>query len=767
MAKYLFFLLFFFYSNVFADCIKNNNENIKDILFLDVKIDKSKKFFKKLTKPLIAKVKNQPIDIYKKRHKSIVTIFFKDSSICKYDSKIRVNGDLTDHIEMIDGFPIPSLNINLLNGNILGITKFKLFRPRTRYYSNEIFVTTFLNELNYLSPKTFYIDVSIGNRKVKYIFQESLKKELLERNNLIEGPILESKEDFSNRYLQLSRISNFEWIKENNNKLLSSIKSLKNLNQHLIYSYKFRVSRNEDEILKMYKIDDPIFSEINSFDSIMYALGAQHGLSYDDRRFYYDNINSKLIPIYYDGMSKILSIINYNSYEGIYENFNLERWKKIEPLFLDYHNNYKRSKRDRYANAALTFSAFLGSSNAINQINKIDKSKLLSNLKNNGMNELSMKELNLLLDEIYQRLKFINKYDFKKIKVDDITSQPYLSFYENMNLKDNVKLYFLVEHPNENKIYDLNLVEICDYKLENCNKITLNNENIKNILEQKSFNDDYMIFTAMTKKEYISTKIFLDEKPLLQKYKLVKLDNSLSFYHNHNINFTFNLKSKKLDLIFENNNGRVIFFNSIIDGWNIHADNSENVLIDKFDNIDNLTGCINIVDSKLNNTIFKIKNLNCEDSLNIIRSTGFIKKIHIFDSFSDGLDIDFSSISIDSLEILNSKNDCADFSFGNYFINNSFLHNCGDKAISVGEKSKMIIKNLNVENSYYGVASKDSSHINIKSLDMNKLSICASAYNKKQEFSYASIEIDQFRCKNYKNKVISDKFSKIKINHEL
>ena len=49
----------------------------------------------------------------------------------------------------------------------------------------------------------------------------------------------------------------------------------------------------------------------------------------------------------------------------------------------------------------------------------------------------------------------------------------------------------------------------------------------------------------------------------------------------------------------------------------------------------------------------------------------FSKDLNVINSNSDGLDMDFSSITIDQLFIDNSLNDCADFSFGNYFINNA------------------------------------------------------------------------------------------------
>ena len=42
------------------------------------------------------------------------------------------------------------------------------------------------------------------------------------------------------------------------------------------------------------------------FDSLSYALDADNPLNRDDRRFYFDIHNNKFIPIYYDGMSRIL-----------------------------------------------------------------------------------------------------------------------------------------------------------------------------------------------------------------------------------------------------------------------------------------------------------------------------------------------------------------------------------------------------------------------------------------------------------------------------
>ena len=57
----------------------------------------------------------------------------------------------------------------------------------------------------------------------------------------------------------------------------------------------------------------------------------------------------------------------------------------------------------------------------------------------------------------------------------------------------------------------------------------------------------------------------------------------------------------------------------------------------------------------------------CEDSVNIKNSLGFIKKIHVENSF-DALDLDFSKLNIENIIINGANNDCVDVSFGNYLI---------------------------------------------------------------------------------------------------
>ena len=79
-------------------------------------------------------------------------------------------------------------------------------------------------------------------------------------------------------------------------------------------------------------------------------------------------------------------------------------------------------------------------------------------------------------------------------------------------------------------------------------------------------------------------------------------------------------------------------------------------------------------------------------SINILLSQGSNVKLIVKNSFADAVDIDFSSLSIDNLEINDSGNDCIDVSGGNYEVVNANLSGCEDKALSIGEMSKWSLR---------------------------------------------------------------------------
>ena len=134
---------------------------------------------------------------YKRRFSAKVSVFYKDGTSCVFDARIRHSGDEKDHISLLGNSITQSLDIHLKNGNIRGITKFKLLRPKVRgVLEDEIFLTEVLRNLDYIAPRTIKVNTRVNNLKTTMLFQEKAAKEMLEFNNRREGPIFEGDERF-------------------------------------------------------------------------------------------------------------------------------------------------------------------------------------------------------------------------------------------------------------------------------------------------------------------------------------------------------------------------------------------------------------------------------------------------------------------------------------------------------------------------------------------------------------------------------------------
>ena len=489
MVIKIFLFLIFLTSNLFAECTKINqfgNENtFKNLEYIHIELVDKDKFFKRASRYYISvnspgknrvKNANKFQKNYKKKMKSFTSFKFKDGTVCNHNSTIRGHGDVKNHIEMIDGVPISSYRIKLQDGNINNITRFILFRPKVKYFDNEIFVTTLLKELGFLTPRTYKVKVKIKTNK--YIFQENLKKEFLEHNKKIEGPILEADEDFLKfNKLTAARISNKEWIKNKNQNYIISLNALKNLNFHRFNGYSFRAKSLNYKISEGLAINETLrfdkknlekneYKKIGSYQALIFALDASHGLSFDDQRFYYDPIFSTLEPIYYDGDPKILSIINYDFTDGKFKK-NLANWKKLNEVNLDFDSFENKDFRYNLKSQVVTLLAKENSIEILNKLKNLNQTDLLKRLQDNGIEKLDIVKLNVLLNAIEERLVKISKSKVQENLV--MENNIYKKFEEEMGIEKNLKLIFFDNFVEFNKNKKIS-IEVCDYRLIDCEK---------------------------------------------------------------------------------------------------------------------------------------------------------------------------------------------------------------------------------------------------------------------------------------------------------
>lgn len=759
--QFLFLFVIIFFSNkTFAECINydpgstifyNSHKNINN---LEVEISKNKNWLVNSLNIAIGNFRFIP-DEYKKNFKGKIKVFYKNGTICIYDARIRFSGDMKDHVELdLDKNKInQSVDVSLKQGNILGITNFKLLLKHTRG-EDEILISELLKTFGYLAPKTYLTNVKINNQNVKMIFQEKNRKELLERNNRRESPILEGDERFVwllSQQVSLDEKSNYEaglvpliktgfksmiakqknsnLILKNDNLEKMSLNVLTNLNKiYLNYSANFDKNSKHIESYRYYTLDNEMLGFYNkdkiifldTYNLIVMASSDGHSLSPNNRQFYWNSFEHFFEPVSYDGNFKISKNLNI----------------LVEPLSKYFFESFK---------------------NVENLFSKLNLIELNQTINDNGLNQ-SLDEtknkvmyLKLNIDQI--KKKYMETINFEKNYLDANLNE----YIQNLK-KINKKVKFI--NLNEN-----NEVNLCN-NLKNCKKTNLSKTQLAEVIQA-----DFEV----NKEPYQFLGVNIFEKDLTKNlnFKKIKFQNSFIYYEN-NINLNINESKNIIDINQIKENSKIFFLNGNLENLTINfngvnneiSDNTNSAKVNPID-INGLTGCLSFINVKVKGLKLNSNYSSCEDAINFINSSGEIDSIEIKNSISDGFDADFSNLSIKIIDINNSQNDCSDFSYGKYNIIFSNFSTCGDKSISVGEKSLLVSNEVIIKDSLIGVASKDSSNVVINKISLRDVETCLSAYNKKQEFLGGIINVEQISCKNFKKLELNDNKSLIKIQKKI
>jgi hypothetical protein len=697
------FLLLVLSLNAKSDCNTTDIDSflqIKKAKFIKINTDNSKKWSKNYFKAVIS---NKIQKERKKRFKSTITVLFDNNVSCTFPAKIRISGDFSDHLSHI--IPITSLDVRLLEGNIDSITRFKLFIPRTRNGDNEVVLTVLLRELGFLAPKTYIIPANFNKKDFTYIFQEKINKEFLESNYLREAPIFEGDERGIHNdekavnalKYSLGRVSNYKWVNKGLTSLSISKEALSEINKYYLdelSNIHFSTGFNRITPLVNNHLSTLGKNKEIQFNAILIATGASHGLEVNDKRFYYDPMYQYFIPIYYDGMSDILN---------------------ADKVFQDNNRSFNELET---AGANLAIASF-------ENLNREHFKKELSFF---GVN-YSLKKIDVILNNVMANLKLISSSPSKKGN-----KSIYAPYFSNKNILEKSMLLVFTT-PKEFQI------EVCNFTLTACNFENLNLRQYSDIIGGV-YSNSY-IFVGNKEAYIYGTEV--------QKYKgenKFNLENGAQLIVYGSPQVLINKEDRAIELKQTSADDRFLLKGGKLEGWSIKGvgnlgktKNSEQ----RFNN-NLLTGCFTFLDMHIKDVSLDIDGFFCEDAVNFIRANGSLNGITIRNAISDAIDADFSRLNFKNIKVNVAGNDCIDLSGGDYYIENAELYQCADKAISVGEKSKLIVNLVQILESNTGLAAKDSSFVEADNVIVSDVSTCFRAYNKKQEFWGGKIVVNNHNC---------------------
>lgn len=686
----------------FRNEIVNSQINNLDILIYD-----SKDWFLNLER---ASMSNTSLSEEYKKNFLAKVVFSNGLDNCNLSAKVRVSGDYLDHIEEIGdtGLYISSIELSLTEGNIYRNKKIKLFLPQTRGGQNEVLITTFLDQLGFLAPDTFFIDVNINGLSHRYLFQEKIIDGFLLNKNKKEGPILEAKTPhpsiWDKKSIDLARIINDKWLLKNKYNLQYGYKALE------IYS-KMRIFHDKKNHalldLNLEYLNTESQHQLRQFLLLNLVLENWHSLDVGNRKFYIDPLDDTVYPIYYDGGSKFLD----NK--------------------LDYYL-YSDDKNSFCAGYMLDESYLEDIYILQKQINNLDMGSLILNLKNRGLAKENLLFLESRFKEVItERLIALEKNIFRNYTRNNYSTIEYFQKSPN-NYED----YLLMFHNDSN-------FEYCDTSLKSCKETNLTIEDEINLVNGNYFIDEKRVYFVGSSIESIKNNI--KENKIFSNATEV---SGFTIFSNNKIEYKLNNKNLEL---FAKSDSRYLIKNSEIFDLKITLiyKHDKNIVSDnealRYDELF-LTGCLNIYDSSLRNVSITISNTQCEDSINLVRTQGSVDELFITNATYDALDVDFSNLVLRSIKVNSALNDCIDVSKGSYLFNYIKVENCGDKGFSTGEGSSVEIKNLIVDKSTIGIAVKDSSNVYIDELEVSNSIFCTSLYRKKQEFGPSRIEVNNLFC---------------------
>jgi hypothetical protein len=670
---------------------------------ISVEVSKSGKFNRNFAQIIVSRDYNIPPTLKKKFNASVIVNY--NFGQCKFKASVKQHGDLRDHIQMLEGgIPLRSIKVSLKEGNILNAVRFSLLIPETRNGINEVFGSILFRELGFIAPETFLVNSSLNGYKSIMLFQEDTRKELLERSGRREGPVFEGDESLLWSYngyeplalspIAMSRMTNNNWFLKGKSSEFISLSAYSRLQQAYLEYVQNLLAGNNKLILPNSR-KDFIFQE---YSLIMTAMKAEHGLSANNRKYYFNSFLNQFEPIYYDGNIDLVGEPLLNKIflrEGFSDDF-LDNYKNKFINFIDYES------------ALISFK----------------KRALMSEADAEIFFKNSLKQISHNTSAILEELRSIKNFKYPN---NDTSINSYIEKQNTLGIKQVIVTSF-----------DLNDdIYIANFK--DSENIQVTREEVAKIISRNEFNKTRTVFIPENTAHDMGTNIFE-----------VSIGSGSIIYSK---NLIIDINEKDLELSFQqvSPNDWVLIKNIALDDWSISLNGikasikDEGVETQRF-NFYGMTGCLNFYNVVFSNTTIKSSGGGCEDSLNIVSSTGSIKSINIKDAYADAIDIDFSQLGIKKIFVNGAGNDCFDVSGGEYILADVIVKKCGDKGISVGEKSFLELQLLQVEETNLAISSKDLSITKIKDAIFQSINYCYEAKQKKQEFGGAFLSFNKLTC---------------------
>ena len=274
-----------------------------------IKIELREKALKKLNKKRASALRNGILESADDDWVSAKITDLNNSKTIKTD--LRLKGDWLDHLKSNKW----SFRIKTKNGATFNrLRQFSVHTPKARAYLHEWVLHELFKQEDVLTTYYDFLKIEVNDEKQGvYAIEEHFSKILLERQKRREGPIVRFSEDgfwagMKRHIFQVEAIDHdIELsVKQPEASPATSFQQKKTIESPALKE------QFEQAVMLMDQYKNGELSAADIFDlekmakyfAICEALGAYHGITWHNQRFYYNPVIGKLEPIGYDGFAE-------------------------------------------------------------------------------------------------------------------------------------------------------------------------------------------------------------------------------------------------------------------------------------------------------------------------------------------------------------------------------------------------------------------------------------------------------------------------------
>ncbi|MEZ4775767.1 MAG: hypothetical protein R3D00_21485 [Bacteroidia bacterium] len=720
----------------------------------------------------------------------------------KIPVSLRLKGDWMDHLKTNKwSFRIKVKSPHAWNR----LLTFSIQHPKTRNYLTEWVYHQFLMREDILTPRYDFLHVKINDTyKGIYAFEEHFEKQLPEFRERREGPIVKFSEDgvwlARKRGLDRRVISNS--VEETLNTFeaanVETFKEKKTLESPVL-SAQYDQART---LMDQYRFGEKSCAEIFDLDRLAtyYAVTdicrGYHSLFWHNQRFYFNPVISKLEPIGFDAFTEEGGF-EYSPHPFLGAQVaNLSGDPGEDLIYRPFFDSafmvrYVRAL-DRMTENAYIENFFLDMTPGIEAREKLLKTDFPdytfeSNIKSFAGN---IRSVLYPLDNNSVRA-FTDQKNTLSVTNFHILPLVIVGFGENNStISDPLKspVWLKTHNPHQPPVFGqiprpASGASYIFYKLPGLDKLYSSrivpwNVSVAVIPAQLVQPKDAPVSNEMY--EVLGNVIrFVPGNHILTQPLVIPAGYKAEMYGGTQLDFRSGARFLSYSPVYfigeEDNPIKIYSSDKTAAGFTVLQANAEShlryVSFEDFNTLQDhgwqLTGAVTFYESDVKIEHCAFLDAHCEDALNIVRSRFQFTESVINGGPSDGFDADFCKGMIRNSTIKNMGNDGLDISGSVVDVYYCMVEKVGDKGISVGEASTLIVHGAEIRNAAKAIVAKDLSQATILNVKLFDCYTGFAAYQKKPEYGGASITVENYSAERVKLVSLIEKGSTLLLKDQM